>query len=180
MIVCLLAEVFRRFHVCLHTSSAKRILSPLYERIRHYPQQTIDRTFLLCPGAKSSTEKALRDDPAEEEGYLQTLQGEKAPVARERGGDIIVELMNTTPLYQARIVRIPGLVGGKPVIKGTRIPVWLVLEYLAEDPNINTLFEAFPRLTIEDVKACLNYAKDLVEEEEILPPVEKEPHYSHV
>ena len=72
--------------------------------------------------------------------------------------------------YQERIVRIPGVVGGKPVVRGTRIPVRLVLEYLAEDPNVQTLFEAFPRLTLEDVKACLDYARDLVEEEEVLPP----------
>src|SRR5437868_4959038 len=48
---------------------------------------------------------------------------------------------------QDRIVRIPGLVGGKPVIEGTRIPVELVLKYLAYDPDIHTLLEAFPRLT---------------------------------
>jgi uncharacterized protein (DUF433 family) len=77
--------------------------------------------------------------------------------------------MHTTPKHQARIVRIPGLVGGKPVIKGTRIPVWLVLEYLAEDPNINTLFEDYLDLTVEDIKACLAYAKGLVEDEEMFP-----------
>jgi uncharacterized protein (DUF433 family) len=43
------------------------------------------------------------------------------------------------------------------VVKGTRIPVKLVLQYLAYDPDIHTLFEAFPRLTREDVKACLAY-----------------------
>jgi uncharacterized protein (DUF433 family) len=67
---------------------------------------------------------------------------------------------------QERIVRIPGVVGGKPVVKGTRIPVELVLQYLAYDPNIETLFEAFPRLTIDDVKACLAYAEALVAKED--------------
>lgn len=75
--------------------------------------------------------------------------------------------------YQDRIVRIPGVVGGKPVVKGTRIPVRLILQYLAEDPNVNILFEAFPRLTREDVKACLDYARDLVEEEEIFPSIDQ-------
>ncbi len=78
--------------------------------------------------------------------------------------------------YQERIIRTPGVVGGKPVVKGTRIPVRLVLEYLAEDPNTHTLFEAFPHLTLEDVKACLDYAKELVEEEEIFPPSDERPH----
>ena len=84
--------------------------------------------------------------------------------------------------YHDRIVRIPGLVGGKPVVKGTRIPVELVLEYLAYDPDLKTLFEAFPRLTIEDVKACLAYAQELVEEEEVFPIIpekqEQSPHAS--
>ena len=66
--------------------------------------------------------------------------------------------------YHNRIVRTPGVVGEKPVVKGTRIPVRLVLECLAEDPNLQTLFEAFPHVTMADVKACLDYAKELVEE----------------
>jgi len=72
--------------------------------------------------------------------------------------------------YHDRIVSTPGVVGGKPVVKGTRIPVRLILEYLAEDPDVQTLFEAYPQLTIKDVKACLEYAGNLVAEEEIFPP----------
>jgi uncharacterized protein (DUF433 family) len=67
--------------------------------------------------------------------------------------------------YQDRIIADPRILAGKPIVKGTRIPVELVLEYLAYDPNIHTLFQAFPRLTLEDVKACLTYAQGLVEEE---------------
>jgi uncharacterized protein (DUF433 family) len=74
---------------------------------------------------------------------------------------------------QDRIIINPRILAGKPVIKGTRIPVELVLEYLAEDPNINTLFEAFPRLTLADIKACLAYAQELVE-------AEKPKHHAHV
>lgn len=52
---------------------------------------------------------------------------------------------------------------GKPVVKGTRIPVELVLAHLAENPDLNDLFAAYPRLTAEDVRACLYYAQDLVQ-----------------
>jgi hypothetical protein len=48
-----------------------------------------------------------------------------------------------------------------------RSPVELVLQYLADDPDIKPLFAAFPHLTVEDVKACLLYARELVEEEQI-------------
>jgi uncharacterized protein (DUF433 family) len=47
---------------------------------------------------------------------------------------------------------------GKPVVKGTRVPVELVLEELAANPDPNELFAAHPTLTIEDVQACLTYA----------------------
>jgi hypothetical protein len=43
--------------------------------------------------------------------------------------------------------------------------VELVLEYLAYDPDLNKLFEAFPRLTLEDVKAYLAYTHKLIENE---------------
>jgi len=61
----------------------------------------------------------------------------------------------------------PEVMVGKPVVRGTRIPVELVLRHLAENPDIEELFKAFPRLTIDDVKACLGYAQALVEGEEV-------------
>ncbi len=85
-----------------------------------------------------------------------------------------------TKNYQERIVRIPGLVGGKPVIKGTRIPVDLILDRLAYDLDLKTLFEDYPRLTKEDIKACLVYARELVEEEELFPTSESPSHQPQV
>lgn len=73
------------------------------------------------------------------------------------------------PMYQDRIIVDPEILVGKPVIKGTRIPVELVLKRLAKDLNLQTLFVAYPRLTEEDVKACLGYAGALVEGEEVYP-----------
>ena len=70
--------------------------------------------------------------------------------------------------YQDRIIRIPGVLWGKPVIKGTRIPVDLILERLTFDLDLKTLFEDYPDLTEEDIKACIAYAKELVEDEEVL------------
>ncbi len=65
--------------------------------------------------------------------------------------------------YQDRIIQDPEIMVGKPVVKGTRIPVELVLAHLAENPDLNDLFAAYPRLTAEDVRACLYYAQDLVQ-----------------
>ena len=71
--------------------------------------------------------------------------------------------------YHDRVAYIPGVMGGKPVIKGTRIPVALILERLEEDTDTKLLFEDYPQLTQEDIKACLWYAKELVQGEEIYP-----------
>lgn len=65
--------------------------------------------------------------------------------------------------YQDRIIRDPKIMVGKPVVKGTRIPVETVLRHLAENPDLDDLFAAFPRLTREDVQACLAYAHQLLE-----------------
>ena len=64
--------------------------------------------------------------------------------------------------YHDRIIQDPQIMVGKPVVKGTRIPVELVLEELAFNPDLDELFAAHPALTIEDVQACLAYAKELV------------------
>ena len=52
---------------------------------------------------------------------------------------------------------------GKPVVKGTRIPVELVLGHLAANPDLAELFAAYPELTVEDVKAVLAYAQAAVD-----------------
>jgi uncharacterized protein (DUF433 family) len=56
----------------------------------------------------------------------------------------------------------PRVMMGKPVIKGTRMPVELVLAKLAANPDLDELFTDYPELTVEQVKACLQYASTLV------------------
>lgn len=50
---------------------------------------------------------------------------------------------------------------GKPRIKGTRIPVSLILGYLASGMSVEEIIEEFPDLTKEQIAACLDYARDL-------------------
>jgi uncharacterized protein (DUF433 family) len=57
-------------------------------------------------------------------------------------------------LHSDRIIEDPDILQGKPVVKGTRIPVQVVLEYLAHNPNFDDLFADYPRLTMGDVQAC--------------------------
>lgn len=62
----------------------------------------------------------------------------------------------------------PNVMVGKPVIRGTRIPVELVLRRLAEGATEADLLDAYPRLTREDIHAAIHYAADAVALEETL------------
>jgi uncharacterized protein (DUF433 family) len=54
----------------------------------------------------------------------------------------------------------PGKRGGKPCVRGLRITVYDVLEYLASGMSHGEILEDFPDLTEEDIRACLAFAAD--------------------
>jgi len=60
----------------------------------------------------------------------------------------------------------PKVMLGKPVIRGTRIPVELILRKLSEGATEADLLDAYPRLTKEDIQAAIGYAADTVAHEE--------------
>ena len=64
-------------------------------------------------------------------------------------------MAHARPASSDRIVMDPEILTGKPTIRGTRIPVELVLAKLARNPDLSELFEDYPRLTVDDIKACL-------------------------
>ncbi|RLG49652.1 MAG: DUF433 domain-containing protein [Thermoproteota archaeon] len=68
-----------------------------------------------------------------------------------------------------RIVIDPEIMGGKPVIKGTRITVELILRLLAEGLTVEEILEDYPHLTEEDIRAALLYASKVLEMEEVYP-----------
>ena len=64
----------------------------------------------------------------------------------------------------------PDVLLGKPVIRGTRIPVELILRKLSEGATVADLLDGYPRLTEGDIQAALAYAADSVAHETILLP----------
>ena len=62
--------------------------------------------------------------------------------------------------YKNIITMEPGKRGGKPCIRGMRITVYDVLEYLASGMTHQQILKDFPYLTDEDIRACLSYAAD--------------------
>ncbi|WP_437438586.1 DUF433 domain-containing protein [Leptolyngbya iicbica] len=62
--------------------------------------------------------------------------------------------------YKDFITVEPGKRGGKPCVRGLRITVYEVLEYLASEMTEAEILDDFPDLTREDLKACIAYAAD--------------------
>jgi uncharacterized protein (DUF433 family) len=64
----------------------------------------------------------------------------------------------------------PKILSGKPVFKGTRIPISIVLKMLRDGATFQKILQEYPRLTEEDIKAALDYSVYIVDhpEEEII------------
>ncbi len=65
--------------------------------------------------------------------------------------------------WKDHIVSTPDVIRGKPRIKETRIPVSLILGYLAAGNSIDEIIAEFPDLNKDHISACLDYARDLAE-----------------
>jgi uncharacterized protein (DUF433 family) len=63
----------------------------------------------------------------------------------------------------------PKILTGKPVIKGTRIPIYLILDLLAEGKTEQDIIRTYPDLKQEDIRAALHYAGHLTRYEEEAP-----------
>ena len=67
-----------------------------------------------------------------------------------------------------RIEMNPKVMLGKPVIRGTRIPVELILRQLADGVGEDDLLDGYPRLTPDDIKAAMSFAADVLAHEELV------------
>ena len=76
-----------------------------------------------------------------------------------------------TPLD--RISVDPAVCHGQACIKGTRIPAWMIVQFVANGDSVDRVLVACPSITREDVQACLAYAAELAREHDL--PVEAAP-----
>lgn len=67
--------------------------------------------------------------------------------------------------WKQRIIVDPGVLVGKPVIRGTRISVQLLLDRVADGWTMEDILESYPHLTREDVLAAFSFAAELFREE---------------
>lgn len=71
--------------------------------------------------------------------------------------------------WRQRIVVSPDLHHGDPCIKGTRIPVSMILGSLADGMTIQEILKAYPQLSEEDIRAALAYAAETLKTELLVP-----------
>jgi uncharacterized protein (DUF433 family) len=74
----------------------------------------------------------------------------------------------TLTLHEAahgRVVSDPGILGGKPVFRGTRLPVGTLFDYLADGLTLDYFLESFPSITREQATAVLRYGMERIERE---------------
>lgn len=71
--------------------------------------------------------------------------------------------------FSERIVLDPQILAGKPVVRGTRLAVELILELLAAGQSENEILANYPGLEREDILACLSYASYLAHEFRAFP-----------
>ncbi len=71
--------------------------------------------------------------------------------------------------WQERVSVDPKVLLGKPVVKGTRIAVELIVDLMAKGWTQEQILDSYPNLTAEDIRACLGYASEVLQAERVYP-----------
>lgn len=83
------------------------------------------------------------------------------------GGGILPKKKERRRPVNERIAADPNVCSGEPCVKGTRVPVHVVLSHLAAGDGEDVILQNFPSLSREDVRACLEYAAYLASEKAV-------------
>jgi uncharacterized protein (DUF433 family) len=79
------------------------------------------------------------------------------------GAGLLLRIRKGTFLIMSERISIkPNVCNGRPVVRGTRITVQTILEFVAAGDSVEDVLEEYPKLTRADVQACLNYASRLM------------------
>lgn len=71
--------------------------------------------------------------------------------------------------WRERVVLDPQVLAGKPVIRGTRLAVEFIIDLLAQGWSENEILSNYPGITPDDVRACLEYASEILHAERVYP-----------
>jgi uncharacterized protein (DUF433 family) len=95
--------------------------------------------------------------------------GDRASKGAPRG-QVVGLCTGAHAMWSERIETNPDVLLGKPIVRGTRVGVEAVLRKLAEGATELELLDAYPKLTREDIQACLAYAADAIAHEVTILP----------
>ena len=113
----------------------------------------------------SNWQSVVEDNAVTQTEQADKRRGQGKPLTRPGATE-----MATNDLLR-RISIDPNVCFGKPVIRGTRIWVSLILDFLANGDSIETILAEYPHLTRDDIQACLAYGAELANERYILVPM---------
>ena len=71
----------------------------------------------------------------------------------------------------SRITFNPNILGGKPIIRGTRISVEFILELLSSGMSVDEILKEYKHLKKEDILEALDYASKVIKREEVISPI---------
>ena len=71
--------------------------------------------------------------------------------------------------WEERVTLDPKVLTGKPVIKGTRLAVEFVVDLLAQGWTETEIVDNYPGITRDDIRACLQYASEVLKSERVFP-----------
>lgn len=71
--------------------------------------------------------------------------------------------------WQERIELNPDVLAGKPVVRGTRLAVEFIVDLLAQGWTEEAVLKSYPTLTVDDIRACLQYASAALQAEKVYP-----------
>ncbi len=88
---------------------------------------------------------------------LRLNRGSIRPVQKKTTRRHLPSHAQKQPWTKSRIASSPNICNGEPCVKGTRIPVFVILSHLASGDDIQVILENYPRLKKQDIDACRQY-----------------------
>jgi uncharacterized protein (DUF433 family) len=97
------------------------------------------------------------------------MQGILIVLTRERPRPTITREAHVKTAWRRHLVAKPGICGGQMCARGTRVPVAVILDSLAEGASVIDVLRSYPTLKPSHVRAAVAYAAQLVREEQLTP-----------
>ena len=111
-----------------------------------------------CVRYKATGKKLTgRVTEAQLNAWMNEAEAERDRKEMARLRKLVADAGDRPQYWKTRIVKVPGVLSGKPIIKGTRLPVEFITDEIARGSTEAEMLYDYPRLTPEDIEACIQY-----------------------